>query len=460
MIKKLFCLGLVCFVGNVFSQVSQSDSTNVTDTQADSTKTNFIIPVFSTSGADADADMDQQDVSSLLQSSRDVFTQFSSFQFSGARYRMRGYQSENQLILINGINVSNIENGAASFSSWGGLNDVTRYSETRFGNSSSRLGFSGSGGYTNMDSKASSFRKGTRVSYANSNRTFSNRIMVTHSTGMMQNGWALTLSASSRWGDQVYIPGTYFRANAFYLSLDKRINDKHLLSLTAFGAPMEQGRSASEQLEAYDLAGDNYYNSLWGYQNGQVRNSSVRKTNRPMAMLSHIWSPNTTSKLTTTVFYNWGKSSLSGLNWNNSPNPRPDYYKYLPSYYNNQGLTDQGDALASLWKNDVNTRQINWDRLISMNQANYYTLPSQIGQGLNNTETRARYIVEDRVEDIKSFGFNTVYNKRINNLFISAGLNGNIFKDNRYKILNDLLGATYWLDYDQFAQNLGVDANY
>lgn len=458
MIKNSLCFGLLLFVGSSFSQVSPSDSTNVTDTQSDSTKTNFNIPIFSTTGADADSDMDQQDVSSLLQSSRDVFSQFSSFQFSSARYRMRGYQSENQLILINGINVSNLETGAANYSSWGGLNDVTRYSENRFGNTASRVGFSGSGGYTNIDSKASSFRKGTRISYGNANRAFRNRVMVTHSTGMMQNGWALTVSASSRTGDQVYIPGTYFRANAFYLSLDKRLNDKHLFSLTSFLAPVEQGRSASEQIEAYELAGTNYYNSLWGYQNGEVRNSSVRKTTRPMVMLSHIYSPNLTSKLTTSIFYNWGKTSQSGLNWNNSPNPRPDYYRYLPSYFNNQGLTAQGDALTSLWQNDVNTRQINWDRLIAMNQANFYTMPSQVGQGINTNETRARYILEDRVENIKSFGFNTIYNKRIENLFISAGLNGNIFKNNQYKTLNDLLGATYWLDYDQFAQNLGVDA--
>lgn len=458
MIKKIICLGSVLFVSSAYSQVSQGDSTHVTDTHSDTSKTNFNIPIFNTTGADADSDMDQQDVASLLQSSRDVFVQFSSFQFSSARYRMRGYQSENQLILINGINVSNLETGAANFSSWGGLNDVTRFSENRFGNTASRFGFSGAGGFTNMDSKASSFRKGTRISYGNANRAFRNRVMVTHSTGMMQNGWALTLSASSRTGDEVYIPGTYFRANAFYLSLDKRINEKHLISLTSFVAPVEQGRSASEQLEVYELAGTNYYNSLWGYQNGEVRNSSVRKTSRPMVMLSHIYTPSLTSRLTTSVFYNWGKTSQSGLNWNNSPNPRPNYYRYLPSYFYNQGLTAQGDALTSLWQNDVNTRQINWDRLIAMNQANLYTMPSQVGQGLNSNETRARYILEDRVENIKSFGFNTIYNKRIENLFVSAGLNGNIFKNNQYKTLNDLLGATFWLDYDQFASNLGVDA--
>ncbi len=456
MIKKLLCSFLVLAGGNI---ISQSDSTSAIDSQADTTNIKFNIPIFSTSGADADSDMDNQDASGLLQSSRDVFTQFASFQFGVARYRMRGYAQENQLVLINGINVNNLETGTSSWSSWGGLNDVTRYTETRFGNGANRLAFSGAGGYTNIDSKAGSFRKGTRISYANANRIFGHRVMVTHSTGLMQNGLALTISASTRQGNQVYIPGTYMNASSFYMAIDKRWNDKNITSLVAFVAPSEQGRAPAEQLEAFQLSGTNYYNSLWGYQNGQVRNSSIAKTIRPMVILSHVNTLNSTTKLTTSAFFNWGKSSISGLNWNNSPNPRPDYYRYLPSYYNNQGEYSEGSALANLWANDVNTRQINWDRLIAMNQANLYSLPSQAGT-INTTETRSRYILEDRVENLTSGGLNIIYNTRMDKLFLSGGLNANMYKNNRYKILNDLLGGDFWLDYDQFAQNLGVDGTY
>lgn len=446
----------------LFSSVTifaQTDSTTVNDSQSDTTGNKFNIPIFSTSGGDVDADLEQQDVSSLLQSSRDVFTQFASFQFGAGRYRMRGYPAENQLVMINGVNVNNVETGFSSWSNWGGLNDVTRYVETRVGNVANRYGFSGAGGYTNIDSKASGFKKGTRISYANANRIFRNRVMVTHSTGMMQNGWAITLSASSRWGNEVYIPGTYFRANSFYASVDKRINDKHLLTFTGFGSPIEQGRAAAAQKEAYQLTGTNYYNDLWGYQNGEVRNSSVSKVNRPMLMLSHIFNISTESKLTTSIFYNFGKSSLSGLNWNNAPNPRPDYYRYLPSYYYESGDTATGDMVKHNWENDVNTSQINWDRLIAMNQANLYTPPSQAGQ-INTTETRSRYILENRVENLKNIGFNSVYNTRLDKIFLSIGLNANIYKNRKYKELEDLLGGTFWLDYDQFAQNLGVDATY
>lgn len=458
MIKKLIAIVFVLSGASVFAQ---DDSTAVKENQGDTLSSKFNIPIFSTSGGDVDNDLEQQDVSSLLMSSRDVFTQFASFQFGAGRYRMRGYMAENQMVMINGVNVNNLETGFSSWSSWGGLNDVTRYVENRVGLVACRLGFSGAGGYTNIDSKASSFKKGTRVSYANANRIFAHRMMVTHSTGMTQKGWALTLSASSRYGDQVYIPGTYFNANAFYLSVDKRINDKHMLSFTGFGAPIEQGRASAAVQEAYDLAGTNYYNSLWGYQNGKVRNSQVSKVSRPMLMLSHTFKMNTDEQLTTSVFYTFGKSSLSSLNWNNSPNPRPDYYRYLPSYYYQRGDTAEGDVLKNNWLTDApNTQQIYWDRLIAMNQANLYTDPTQLGQGLNTTETRARYIVEDRIENLKNLGINTVYNKRVEKLFISLGLNANMYKNRKYKQLEDLLGASFWIDVDQFAENLGVDESF
>lgn len=458
MIRRILFLGavLISITGS-----AQTDTTK-TDTAKDSVNAStFNIPIFSTSGGDLEGDLEQQDVSSLLMSSRDVFTQFASFQFGSARYRMRGYMAENQLVMINGVNVNNLETGFSSWSNWGGLNDVTNYVENRFGNVANRMSFSGPGGYTNIDSKASSFKKGTRVSYASANRIFQHRGMITHSTGMMQNGWAVTVSGSMRQGNaengpKLYSPGTYFNAYAFYASIDKRINDKHMLSFTGFGAPIEQGRSSAETMEAYEVAGSNYYNSQWGYQNGKVRNSTVSNVNRPMLMLTHIFNPSSDTKLATTVYYNFGKSSLTALNWNNAPNPKPDYYRYLPSYFYMSGDTVGGDKAKDNWANDVNTRQINWDKLIQMNQANLYTDPSQAGN-INTSETRARYIVEKRIENLQNYGFNSVLNKRINKLFLTAGINGNIYKNRKYKVMDDLLGATFWIDVDQFAENLGVD---
>ena len=417
----------------------------------------YTVPIFSTGGSDAESELDEQDASSLLQSSKDLFTQFASFQFGVARYKLRGYPAENQVIMINGIPVTNPETGTSSWSSWGGLNDVTRYTETRFGTGPNRYGFSGAGGYTNIDSKASSFKKGTRLSYGTANRVFRHRVMLTHSTGILKNGWTLTVSASSRYGNAVTIPGTYFKANAFYLSLDKQLNDKHLFSFSGFVAPTQKALSSAATSEAYRLSNDHFYNSLWGYQNGQIRNTSISKTERPVFLLSHHYKASARKNISSTLSYSYGKASVTGINFNNAPNPKPDYYKYLPSYFYLQGDSLNGDAAEENWKNDINTPQVNWDKLISLNQVNLYTLPSQNPLGVNTSETRARYIVENKVEKLNALGFNVLYNERKDNLFFSAGINATIYKNEKYKEVEDLLGSTFWIDVDQFAQNLGVD---
>jgi hypothetical protein len=452
MIRRFIAVLMICSVSDSFAQNdSLKGSDEYVRENTDSLSTKFNIPIFSTSGGEVENDLEQQDVSSLLTSSRDVFAQFASFQWGAGRYRMRGYLAENLLVMINGINVNNLETGFSSWSNWGGLNDVTRYVENRIGLVPSRLAFTGAGGYTNIDSKASSFKKATRVSYSYGNRIYAHRLMVTHSTGMLQNGWASTVSFSNRYGDQVYVPGTYFNASAFYFSLDKRVSDKHLLSFTGFGAPIETGRSSYATHEAYDLAGTHYYNDYWGYQNGKVRNAASAKTMRPMLMLSHEFRINTSSQLKTSVFYNFGRSGYTGFTWYNSVSVQPDYYRYMPSYFYQTADTLRGDQITNSWRNDpIQTGQIQWDNIIRVNQANL------AGGSGNTTLSRSRYIIENKVEDLKREGFNIVYSKRSGELFISAGVNGTIQKTRKFKEVEDLLGGSYWLDVDYFTQGLGV----
>lgn len=415
------------------------------------------IPSFNSGTGESEEVLEEQDLSPLLQSGRDVFLQFAVFQFAAGRYRLRAYPGENQMVYFNGISVNNLETGFSLWNQWGGLNDITRKAENQYGNVCSRYGFSPPGGYVNIDARASGFRKGTRLSYSYGNRLFRQRVMLSHSTGLMENGWALTLSASWRYGDQVYIPGTYYDSKAFFLSLDKKLGGRHLLNLTALTANTEQGRSGAAQAEVFKITGNTYYNSYWGLQNGVVRNASVSRLNKPILILNHQLQLPEQATLNSMLLYTFGKSGLSGLNWNDAPNPRPDYYRYLPSYLYSQGDTAAGDLLSGQWATDLNTSQLNWDRMIGMNRQNLFALP---GEGPIDNQTRARYILENRVEQLSNLGFSSVYKGRLHDLFISAGLNANLYRNRKYKEMEDLLGATYWLNYDQFADDQGVSNDF
>lgn len=416
------------------------------------------LPIFTTTAGDNDDQQESQDISGLLQSSRDVFSSVAGFNFGNARFRIRGLGSDHSTVFINNIRVNDMETGWASWSNWGGLNDVTRWMEVRTGNSGSRFGFTGIGGYSNIDARASSYRKGNRISYAYSNRTYAHRVMATGSTGMMANGVAVTASVSRRFSNEGYIEGTFFDSWSYFLSVDKKLNDKHTLSFIGFGAPIRQGRQGIATQEAMDLAGSNYYNPFWGYQNGEKRNSRVSHSHEPMMILSDVFTISSKTQLTTGVFISPGKSGQTSLNWYDAKDPRPDYYKYLPSYYDPEypSLVPQ---ITAKWQNDVNTRQVNWDQLYFANSKNLYTVNNADGIAGNTVSgNRAKYIVEDQRNDVTLMGVNALLQHKLNErVHITAGINHTRHKSHYYKVIDDLLGADFWLDLNRFAVENAID---
>jgi hypothetical protein len=416
------------------------------------------IPVFNMD-SESEADFGSQDISGLLQSSRDIFTATAGFSFGQARFRIRGYGSENTTVFINGIRLNDMETGRAIWSSWGGLNDVTRFQDVQTGITSSREGFTALGGYSSIEARASSMRKGLRVSYAGTNRAYNHRLMATYATGKQQNGWSFAASGSRRYSGEGYVEGTWFDAWAYYLSAEKEINKKHTIGLTVFGAPTRQGRQGLAVQEAFDLAGTNYYNPDWGYQNGQKRNARVSNFHKPTSLLTHYFTIDDNTSLKTTLFVSGGRGGVTRLNWYEAADPRPTYYRYLPSFHDEGSV--EFNALTESWQNDVNRRQINWDDFYHANRKNLYTVADVDGiPGNSVTGMRSKYMVEEMRFDHYQYGANSVFEKRFGpKTIFSAGYNLSIYKGNQYRQANDLLGGEFWLDVDQFAERDFADAD-
>ena len=408
-----------------------------------------------------DSESQTQNVSSLLQSSRDVYARTAGFNFSAARFSFRGYSSENTQMNLGGMPGNDPESGWATWNFWGGLNDVTRYPEISTGISASTHQFGGVGGSSYVDLKASSQRSGSRFSYALTNRSYDNRLMFTHNTGVLKNGWSFSGSLSSRWanGGEGYVEGTPYSNVAYFLSVGKKLNDNHELNFALFGSPSVQGRRGIATQEVYDLTGNNFYNSYWGYQTdaktGELvkRNARVRNNHKPYMVLSDNWKINEKSKLTTSAYAIVGTTSTSNVNWNNAADPRPDYYKNLPSYFRLRG--DEAGALAAedAWANDVYTSQLDWDAMYFANAKNLHTVDNANGTGTSLTGNRSKYILEDERVDPSQFGLDLIYeNKLSDKLYLTAGAKGESYTSRNYKKMKDLLGGDYWLDVDQFAE--------
>ncbi len=408
-----------------------------------------VVPIVELSEAEFDGS-DIQAVSGLLNASRDVFAASAGFTFGPARFNRMGYDQRYSTIFLNGMPMNDLGSGRAFWSHWGGLNDVFRNRLSTVGLSVAPATFGQVGGTLSFDTRASQQRKQLRVSYASSNRTYNNRVMATYSTGMLPSGWAFTVSGSRRWAEEGFVPGTYYDGYAYFLSVDRQLGKKHTLNFTGFGSPVERGRGGVSTQEMNDLAGTNFYNPNWGFQDGEKRNARVLDAHQPFLILRHDWEFSENTRLTTSAGYQFGYFGTTALDWYDAPDPRPDYYRRLPSFIDNE----QSGAVAQRLQQEQALRQIDWNALYEINRHNFATIEDANGiPGNTVTGLRAQYIVEDRHFDTRRMTFNTNLEHIFNpNVTLRGGLTYQDQEVENYKEVEDLLGADFYLDIDKFAE--------
>ena len=384
----------------------------------------------------------------LLQASRDAFQQAAAFNWGQARFRIRGLDNEYGTTMINGVTMNKIYDGRPQWSNWGGLNDATRNQEFTSGSAPSDYTFGGILGTQEINTRASIYRKGSRLSFSGTNTNYSWRTMATHASGMGTNGWAFVVSASGRWAKEGFYEGTDYDAKALFASVEKKFNEHHSLNFTSIYSENSRGKSSPNTDEVRKLAGETY-NSYWGWQDGKKRNSRDKTVDEPILMLTHYWKITDKTNLNTSIAHQFGKIGNSRLDYQGADNPDPTYYRNLPSYYtsayNPDDYTDfQGDdplnvangiAAAS---NFLANRQINWNQLYQANQT---------------SDGHSAYILyEDRTDD-KVWTANSVLNSQLaDNINMNAGVAFRKLKSHNFANLLDLLGGQYYEDYDNFQQ--------
>lgn len=390
------------------------------------------------------------EVANLLNASRDVFQQISGFGWSNFRFRERGYDSEHFPLFLNGVSINDPETGYAYYGEIGGLNDVLRNRESSIGLAPCEFTFAEIGGATRLDTRASVQRKQIRATHAISNRTYTNRTMLTMNTGLMPGGWAVSASGSRRWGKEGYFDGTFFDGYSYFLSVDKKIGSKHGLNLTFLGAPNKRGKLGDSFEEMFELAGNHRYNPNWGYQNGEKRNANIGHSNQPIGILRYDLAPQAGTSMTFAVYGQAGERGDTRIEWNDAGNPAPDYNRRLPSAI-------QDPVLAAQWadamRNDEQLRQLDWHRMYDENNRHYFTVNNADGIAGNTVSgKRSQYIVEDQRSDSKELGFNGIISQQLNNRSkINAGASYRWYKGQNFKVVDDLLGGDYWLDINKYA---------
>ena len=297
---------------------------------------NYMVAVDNSAFAELDTDVETFGDSQALpqlSASKDLFNNIASYRFSEMRFNARGYDSQYQDVYLNGIRFNDALTSYGPWSLWSGLNDATRNQEATSGLKMSDYGLGGVAGTTNINARASQLRKGFRSSVVNATQLYRYRIMLSYASGQLDNGWSYGFSLSTRQGNHGYVNGVYYNAYGYFFSAEKIFNSRHRLSATLLAAPTTRGAQQASTQEAYDLWGDNYYNPNVGIQNGKERNSRVRRMHEPIAMLNYTWQITENTNLSVATSLRFGYNGYSALTWSKGEDPRPDYYRKLPSYY-------------------------------------------------------------------------------------------------------------------------------
>jgi hypothetical protein len=430
MVRKISCfLSLVLLSLGLFAQTKDT----LRNARMDNSSFTF---TESQLGEDEDANLN---VISVMSSRDDVFSNIAGFSFSPMRFSVRGFDSQYNDVYMNGIRFNNMELGRFNFGGViGGLNDATRNYDGILGVMPSRFAFGSVGGSTNYELRASQYAAGHKLSLMGANRNYLFRGMYTFSKDLGKDFY-LTFSTSYRWADQGYAKGSFYNSLAYFLSLEKIFNAHHRISLTTWSSPTERAQQSAMTAEVHDLVGHNSYNSYWGWQGHKKRSARVVTDFEPSVVLSHTWTINQNNKLVTGFGFKYTNYKSNRMGWYyDAQDPRPDYYKYLPSY--------DSSNLAG-WENG-NSRQINWDKLYLANS------------NANQEGHAGYYNMEDRHNDQLYFAFNSTFNSQIEkNTHLTLGVDLSTTKGMHYKKLADLLGANYFYDLDKFAeQDYGLNS--
>lgn len=411
----------------------------------------FELGTITLSDDELDNDISSSDnITGLLQSSRNTFLRTAAFDFSNSFFKIRGLDSKYGKVLINGLEMNKPFNGRPLWSTWGGLNHLTNNQEFQFGLSPSSYNFGGLLGTTNINLRASELRKSSAISYANSNRSYTHRFMATHVTEL-KNNWHIAFSLGTRIGAEGYIDGTFYKSYSFLASIEKELNDNHSLSLISIVTPNRRGRSTAITDEIFQLK-DHQYNPFWGNFNGKKRNSRYREIFQPILMFQHHWRNSEKMKFTNTLSYQFGHIASSRIDYNGTDlnpltgfpegggnNPDPSYYQKLPSYAVRNYPEDLSIAYGLL-KSFTNDGQIDWNEMI------YANLENKL---LNNGNSiYVQY--EDKTKD-HLITVNSLLNNTINEeTRFTAGINLSNLQSNNFAQVVDLLGGKGYLDVNSF----------
>lgn len=389
------------------------------------------VAISSIDASTIDVKLGNQEFPEVLKTTPGVWTTKDGGGFGDAKTNMRGFKSANVAVLINGIPVNDMEWGGVYWSNWAGLSDVTSSIQAQRGLGAAILSAPSVGGTINIVTQSLDAKKGGSLWYGMGNDGMNNYGFKL-STGLMDNGWAITLLGSRKWGDG-YVQGTFFNSYNYFANISKRINDSHQLSFTAFGAPQKHNKRSSadgltidEWQNVREYMGDDSpykYNPTFGYdKHGNVRSSNLNTYHKPQLSLGHIWQIDHKSSLSTTAY----ASFATGGGY--SGQGRGTYNGTSLSYSSWYGASN--GIVNNLFRNADGT--FAYDKIQEMNA---------------NSETGSNMIMSQSNNSHEWYGLVSTYKNTFwNKLTFTGGIDVRYYVGHHNNEIIDLYDGEYFMD--------------
>lgn len=384
-----------------------------------------------------DEKLGNQEFPEVLKSTPGVYATKAGGGFGDSKINMRGFQAANVAVMVNGIPMNDMGWGGVYWSNWAGLSDVTRSMQTQRGLGASKVSSPSVGGSINIVTKGLEAKQGGTVSIAFGNDGYK-KIVASFSTGMNDKGWAVTGLLAKNWGS--YQPqGTEYDAYNWFVNIAKRLNDRHQISLTAFGAPQWHNQRSNydgltivgwQKVKDYMKSGSEYnYNPTFGYgKGGERKNANYNKYHKPQIALNHQFQISSTQSLSSVVYCSLGRG------------------------FGNKGL-GSNSTYANKWYGASNGT-LNMD----FRKADGTFAYDEIQELNEQSDHGSDMAMSVSTNDHTWIGLLSSYNNEINDNFtVSGGVDFRYYKGVHTNKLTDLYNGDYFVDY--YRKNVKASLN-
>lgn len=379
-----------------------------------------------------------QDLPMVLNSTPGVYATQSGGGDGDARITIRGFNQRNIAILIDGVPVNDMENGQVYWSNWSGLQNVLRSMQVQRGLGASKLALPSVGGTINVLTRGLE-AKPTLSFMQNYSSGNISQSTLSGSTGRMKGGWGMTFTGSYRFGDGL-VDQTWTKAWFYFAKIEKQLG-KHVIGLSAVGAPQEHGQRGFKQFiakydkdYAADLGVDTaalatnrawdlgiYHNSQWGYlnrwtldsngdtlyQGSKAVTSAINYYHKPQFTLKDFWAVNERFSWSNLVYMSLGDGG---------------------------GVSSTGAAL----QNDSEMGLVNFQKTYNDNSNPLFW---------NGSDPRkSNTILRSSVNSHRWYGVLSTFDYTPSkSISISGGLDGRYYRGIHYRYIYDLLGGDYFV---------------